>query len=219
MTARKTRAFNGPPNVKVRAEPQRTRNAKLGTILGAVFLCGAAWAVDITTDTRIDDANVGKYASEAIAVAANATLTIALAPMTAEQTFSGVVSGAGKIVVANTGVKAVRFKGSFKDFTGELSASGDVRIGSSWTSSALNGSLMGLTCVEGAGSGTFTFWGANVFGENGAALNPGHQSGYYSTINLNGFDQTISLLTFMGCAYGETDSKYKKRHVRHADGS
>ena len=143
-------------------------------------------------------------------MAADATLTIALAPKTAEQTFSGAVSGAGKIVVANTGVKAVRFKGSFKDFTGELSASGDVRIGSSWTSSALNGSLMGLTCVEGAGSGTFTFWGANVFGENGAALNPGHQSGYYSTINLNGFDQTISLLTFMGCAYGETDSKYKK---------
>ena len=210
MTARETRDFNRPSNVKVRAEPQRSRNAKLGAILGAVVLCGAAWAADITTDTCIDDANVGEYANAPLAVAADATLTIALAPTTAEQTFSGAVSGAGKIVVANTGVKAVRFKGSFKDFTGELSASGDVRIGSSWTSSALNGSLMGLTCVEGAGSGTFTFWGTNVFGENGAALNPGHQSGYYSTINLNGFDQTISLLTFMGCAYGETDSKYKK---------
>ena len=207
MIARKTRDFNRPSNVKVRAEPQ---NAKLGAILGAVFLCGAAWAVDITTDTRIDDVNVGDYANAPLAVAADATLTIALAPTTAEQVFAGAVSGAGKIVVANTGTNAVRFKGSFKDFTGELSASGDVRIGSSWTSSALNGSLMGLTCVEGAGNGMFTFWGTNVFGENGAALNPGHQSGFYSTINLNGFDQTISLLTFMGCAYGETDSNYKK---------
>lgn len=187
-----------------------TIQKSLTSIMGIVSLCGSAWAVDITTDTRIDDANVGEYASEPLAVAADATLTIALAPTTAEQTFSGAVSGAGKIVVANTGTKAVRFKGSFKDFTGELSASGDVRIGSSWTSSALNGSLMGLTCVEGAVNGTFTFWGTNVFGEDGAALNPGHQSTPRSTINLNGFDQTISLLTFMGSAYVETDSNSKK---------
>ena len=212
MTLKKMLDPNKPSDAMVHAEPQRSQRAKRlasGVVMALVTLCGAAWAVDITTDTRIDEANVDEYASEPIAVAADATLTIALAPTTAEQTFSGAVSGAGKIVVANTGTKAVIFSGSFEKFTGNLSASGDVRIRNLWSAIMLNGNMSGVS-VEGAVSREITFFGQNVFGEDGAALNPGHQSTPRSTINLNGFDQTISLLTFLGSAYVETDSNYKK---------
>lgn len=191
------------PDLAVHTARQSARKrgaSALGAILWIVSLCGAAWAADITTDTRIDDANVGEYASEPIAVAADATLTIALAPTTAEQVFAGAVSGAGKIVVANTGTKAVRFKGSFKDFTGELSASGDVPIGSTWENINLNGRLSGIS-VEGAGNKVAKFFGANVLGEHGAPISIGHQAYPKSTLNLNGFDQAVSALTFMGSAF------------------
>lgn len=211
MTMKKIRDYCKPSDTMLHAEPQRSQSANAfvcGVVMTLVTLCGSAWAVDITTDTSIGDANVADYASVPIAVAADATLTIELAPSSADQVFSGAVSGAGKIVVANTGAKAVFFSGSFMDFTGELSASGDVRIRNVWSDLKLNGSLSGVT-VEGAAGNTVKFFGKDVFGANGAALNPGHQSGSYSTIDLNGFDQTISLLTFMGCAYAETSSSYK----------
>ena len=191
------------PDLAVHTARQSTRKrgaSALGAILWIVSLCGAAWAADITTDTRIDDANVGEYANAPIAVAADATLTIALAPTTAEQVFAGAVSGAGKIVVENTGAKAVRFKGSFKDFTGEFSASGDVRIGSTWENINLNGRLSGIS-VEGAGNKVAKFFGANVLGEHGAPISIGHQAYPKSTLDLNGFDQAVSTLTFMGSAY------------------
>ena len=181
----------------------------LTSIMGIVSLCCTVWAADITTDKRIDGTNVGDYANTPLAVAADATLTIELAPSSADVTFSGAISGAGKIVVANGGSKAISFSGSFEKFTGSLSASGDVRILNVWSDLKVNGNLSGVT-VGGAAGKAIKFFGSTVFGENGAALNPGHQSSPYSTIDLNGYDQTISLLTFMGCAYSESDTRYKK---------
>ena len=188
---------------------KKTKLQHLTSIMGIVSLCCATWAVDITTDTRIDDTNVGDYAKEPLSVSAGATLTIDLAP-TADMTFSGAVSGAGKIVVANTSAKAVFFSGSFETFTGNLLASGNVRIRNVWSDLKLNGNLSGVT-VEGAAGKAVKFFGKDVFGANGSALSPGHQSGSYSTIDLNGNDQTISLLTFMGCAYDETNADYYKK--------
>ena len=57
----------GRQTCKVRAEPQRSQCAKRlasDVVMALVTLCGTAWAVDITTDTRIDEANVDEYASE-----------------------------------------------------------------------------------------------------------------------------------------------------------
>lgn len=169
----------------------------------------SALAADITSDMSIDGTNVGDYASEPLAIAADATLTIELAP-SAAQTFSGAVSGAGKIVVANTGTKAVFFSGSFKDFTGELSASGDVRIGTTWANINLNGHLSGVS-IEGAANNAAKFFGPNVLGEHGAPITLGHQAYPRSTLDLNGFGQTISTLTFMGSVHNpETSTDYMK---------
>ena len=186
---------------------QRTRNVLLGAIMGIASLCGAAWAADITSDTCINGENVGEYAKEPLVVAAGATLTIELAS-TADVTFSGAVSGAGKIAVENNGQKTVWFSGSFKDFTGELSASGDVRIGTTWGNINLNGHLSGVS-VEGAGNKVAKFYGAKVLGEHGAPITIGHQAYPKSTLDLNGFDQAISTLTLMGSAYNpETSTSY-----------
>lgn len=138
--------------------------------MAAAFAAAPLAAVEITEDTRIDATNVEAYQSVPLAVAAGATLTIDLAP-TAEQVFSGAVSGAGQIVVANTGTKPIRFSGSFQAFTGALSATGTVQIGGGgdnwiWQSVALNGTLSGVT-VLGAADNAVTFYGPNVFGTRG----------------------------------------------------
>lgn len=208
MTTKKTRDLNNPSCVKAHAGPQRTRTARLGAIMGAVSLCGAAWAADITSDTRINAENVGGYAAEELNVSAGATLTISL---TSSQTFSGAVSGAGKIAVENNGQKTIWFSGSFKDFTGELSASGDVRIGTTWANISLNGRISGVS-VEGAANNAAKFFGKNVFGADGATFTLGHQAYPKSTLDLNGFDQAISTLTLMGSAHNpETSpSSYEK---------
>ncbi len=133
--------------------------------------------------------------------------SISLSPATS-QTFSGGVSGAGKIVVENNGQKAIWFSGSFKDFTGELSASGDVRIGSTWANINLNGRISGVS-IEGAADKAAKFFGANVLGEHGAPISLGHQAFPKSTFDLNGFDQAVSTLTFMGSAFNpETSTSY-----------
>lgn len=133
--------------------------------MAAAFAAAPLAAVEITEDTRIDATNVGTYQSVPLAVAAGATLTIDLAPA-AEQVFSGAVSGAGQIVVANTGTRPIRFSGSFQAFTGALSATGAVQVGGIWQSVALNGTLSGVT-VLGAADKTMTFYGPNVFGTGG----------------------------------------------------
>lgn len=212
MTTKKTRNLNNPSCGKAHAGPQgmqRTKHLAYGAVMGIVSLCGVAWSADITADTRIDNSNVDSYANEPLVVAADATLTIELVPSSADVSFSGAVSGAGKIVVTNNGSKAVSFSGSFETFTGNLSASGDVRIRNIWSDLKLNGKLSGVA-VEGAAGQTIKFFGKDAFGASGAALNPGHQSGSYSTIDLNGYDQTISRLTFMGCAYSESSDNYRK---------
>ncbi len=167
----------------------------------------SALAANITSDTLIDDANVAEYVAEELNVSAGATLTISL---TSSQTFSKAVSGDGKIVVENNGPKAIWFSGSFKDFIGELSASGDVRIGSTWANINLNGRISGVS-VEGAANNAAKFFGTNVFGADGATLTLGHQAYPKSTLDLNGFDQTISTLTLMGSVHNpETSTDYMK---------
>ena len=168
--------------------------------MAAAFAAAPLAAVEITEDTRIDATNVGTYQSVPLAVAAGATLTIDLAP-TAEQVFSGAVSGAGRIVVANTGTRPIRFSGSFQAFTGALSATGAVQVGGIWQSVALNGTLSGVT-VLGAADKTITFYGPNVFGTGGGGtLNPGHGSTPRSTLDFKGFDQTVANLLLNGCPY------------------
>ena len=61
MTMKKMLDPNKPSGVMVHAEPQRSKSAKRlasGVVMALVTLCGTAWAVDITTDTRIDETNV-----------------------------------------------------------------------------------------------------------------------------------------------------------------
>lgn len=132
------------------------------------------WAVEFTTDTRIDATNVEAYTNAPLSVAAGATLTIDLAPTAKDQTFAGAVSGAGRIVVTNAGTKTVRFAGSFQTFTGALSATGSVAIGDTWNNISLNGTLSGVT-VSGAGNHWVTFYGPNVLqggGGYGSAIEP-----------------------------------------------
>lgn len=132
-------------------------------------VAGTLMAVEFTTDMRIDATNVETYMKAPLSVASGATLTIDLAPTTAEQTFAGEVSGAGRIVVTNAGPKTVRFSGSFKSFTGALSATGDVKIGDNWSDISINGTLSGVT-VAGAGNNKVLFYGPNVLQGGGGGM-------------------------------------------------
>lgn len=174
--------------------------------MAAAFAAAPLAAVEITENTRIDATNVGTYQSVPLAIAAGATLTIDLAP-TAEQVFSGAVSGAGQIVVVNTGTKPIRFSGSFQAFTGALSATGTVQVGGLWQAVALNGTLSGVT-VFGAVNNTMTFYGPNVFG-TGGTLNPGHGSYPRATLDFKGFDQAVANLHLYGCPYKLGDANCK----------
>lgn len=165
------------------------------------------WAVEFTTDTRIDATNVEAYTNAPLSVAAGATLTIDLAPTAKDQTFAGAVSGAGRIVVTNAGTKTVRFAGSFQTFTGALSATGSVAIGDTWNNISLNGTLSGVT-VSGAGNRWVTFYGPNVLQGGGGGVWIGHRTFPCATVNLNGFDQTIATLGLSGFLSAPGADKY-----------
>ncbi len=174
-----------------------------------VLICGTVFATDITTDTTINADNFTTYENEALNISSSATLTINLEPAKSKTfTFTGTISGGGTISVSNTGEGGVYFSGSFESFTGKMTATGDVRIRNVWSDIKLNGSLSGVL-VEGAASKNVTFYKEEIL-LDGSAVKIGWGSTPSSTINLNGYAQTIPMLTLVSCSYDESNSAYKK---------
>lgn len=154
-----------------------------------------AYAVDITVDTRVTDAELAAYNGAAINVAKGATLTFDIAPTVAFN--FGLLTGGGDIVVHNNGSVAVGFvNNTFKDFTGTLTGDGSKGVtGGGWNYAwHVNGRLDYAGAFRGYQN--IEFHGADVFGD-GVMTKIGH--GTYDTnakYVLNGFDQTLAHIGF-----------------------
>ena len=154
-----------------------------------------AYAIDITVDTRVTDAELAAYNGAAINVAKGATLTFDIAP-TAAFNF-GLLTGGGDIVVHNNGSVAVGFVNkTFQDFTGTLTGDGSKGVsGGGWNYAwHVNGRLDYTGAFNGYQN--IEFHGADVFGD-GVMTKIGHGSqDTKAKYVLNGFDQTLAHIGF-----------------------
>lgn len=154
-----------------------------------------AYAIDITVDTHVTDAELAAYNGAAINVAKGATLTFDIAPTAAFK--FGLLTGGGDIVVHNNGSEAVGFvNNTFKDFTGTLTGDGSKGVsGGGWNYAwHVNGRLDYTGAFNGYQN--IEFHGADVFGD-GVMTKIGHGSqDTKAKYMLNGFDQALAHIGF-----------------------